>query len=97
MIKRINELEEQTLLDESELAESKMEDRTSKNIRKKLLREALLTTKIYSQKVEILQLKMYLLSIVNSIKEELKTFDSCHDGTCYRIEDIENMVKRLNA
>lgn len=95
IINQIKKLEKQIVLDESELDESKMEEYTPENIGKKLPREAALTAKIYSQKVENLQLRMYLSSIATSIKEELKTFKSYNNGNYYRVEDIENMVRSL--
>ena len=83
---RIEELEREILLGESVLKECVTP-----------YCKATLAVKIYGQKVEILELRLYLLSLINSIEEELKTLDSHCARTFYKKEDIEIMLKSFKV
>lgn len=86
---RIEELKRNVLFNENELKE--YECSPKENIPYK----AILAVRIYGQKVEILELELYLLSVITSVEEELKTLDRYYDGTFYKVEDIKNILKKL--
>ena len=86
---RIKELEGNILFNENEIkkCEWSPKGRVFCNTTRKV--------EIFAQKLEILELNLYLMSVITSIEEELKTLNHYQDGTCYKVEDIKNILKKI--
>ena len=73
---------------------SKMKE-DSGSTKERLLRNAICSSEIFGLQLELLDLELCSLSVKASFKNGLEKLDFCCNGTCYKSDDIKNMLKHI--
>ena len=92
----MNKISEQIIEVKNKISsrKSKMKE-NSGSTKERFFHNAICSSEIFGLQLELLELELYLLSVKISFKNGLEKLDSHCNGTCYKSEDVKNMLNHI--